>query len=242
MSDRRKTFVLAHGFWHGGWCWTRVADRLRSLGHRAFAPSYAGLGDRAHLLGPDITIDTFVQDLVALIQTHELAEVVLVGHSFGGVPITGVADRIPETIAHLVYLDAVVVEGGASAFSTYPPEEAKARIAAAERANGGLAIPPPASLSPSWGLKEGTADCDWVMRRLTPHPLRACTSALALRSPVGNGLPRTYVRLTESSLPVIDNSARLVRAWPGWIWIELAAPHEAMITHPDEIVRILVEI
>ena len=116
-----KTFVLAHGSWHGGWCWKKVADRLRARGHAVYTPSYTGMGDRAHLLSKDITINTFAEDLVQVIQSEELSNVILVGHSFGGVPISGAADRVPERIAHLVYLDSVLVESGRSAFSYYPP-------------------------------------------------------------------------------------------------------------------------
>jgi pimeloyl-ACP methyl ester carboxylesterase len=86
------------------WSWRRVAERLRLAGHAVFTPSYTGMGERAHLLSPAITIDTFVEDLIGVIESEELAEVVLVGHSFGGVPISGVADRIPERLARLVYL------------------------------------------------------------------------------------------------------------------------------------------
>ncbi len=100
-----KTFVLAHGSWHGGWCWRKVAERLRSKGHTVYTPSYTGMGDRAHLLSKDITINTFAEDLVQVIQSEELSKVILVGHSFGGVPISGAADRVPEKIAHLVYLE-----------------------------------------------------------------------------------------------------------------------------------------
>src|SRR5215510_11705751 len=98
-----KPFVLAHGSWHGGWCWKRIADQLRSKGHFVFAPSYTGMGERKHLLNRDITIETFVEDLVQVIDSEELNNVVLVGHSFAGIPITGVADRVPDRIAHLLY-------------------------------------------------------------------------------------------------------------------------------------------
>ena len=128
-----KTYVLAHGSWHGGWCWRPVAERLAAAGHRVYAPSYTGMGDRAHLLSRSITIDTFVEDLVQVIQTEELNDVILVGHSFGGIPITGVADRIPERLAHLVYFDAIVLQSGQNAFSVYPQADADARIAAASR-------------------------------------------------------------------------------------------------------------
>ncbi|VTZ51110.1 Alpha/beta hydrolase [Methylocella tundrae] len=219
-----------------------MAEPLRALGHSVYAPSFTGMGDRAHLLGPRIDIETFVEDLVQLIVSEELRDVVLVGHSFGGVPVSGVADRIPEAIGHLVYLDAIVPESGKSVFSTYPAAEAQARIEAAERANGGLAAPAPLALPQSIGLRPGSADYDWVLRRLTPHPMRTYTSALTLRNLVGNGLPRTYVHCSEPSYATIEGSRALVRSWPGWRWIELRAPHEAMITHPDEIARILLAI
>ena len=235
-----KTFVLAHGSWHGGWCWKRVAERLRSKGHTVYTPSYTGMGDRAHLLSKDITIDTFVEDLVGVIQSYELTKVVLVGQSFGGVPISGVADRIPDRIAYLFYFDSVVVESGRSAFSYYPPEEAEARIKAAEKATNGVAVPVPQVLPAVWGLgKEGDPDYDWVRRRLTPHPLRTYTTALTLRAPVGNGLPRTYVHCTQPPNPVLEASTKLVRSWSGWKWVDLAAPHDAIITHPDDVVAVL---
>src|SRR5436190_17529261 len=127
-SSSMSTFVVAHGSWWGGWSWGRVAARLRGAGQLAYTPSYTGMGDRAHLLGPTITIETFVEDLIGVIESEELSQVVLVGHSFGGVPISGVADRIPERIAKLIYLDAVVLEPGTHTFSNYPPDEAAARI------------------------------------------------------------------------------------------------------------------
>ena len=149
-----KTYVLAHGSWHGGWCWRPVAERLAAAGHRVYAPSYTGMGDRAHLLSRSITIDTFVEDLVQVIQTEELNDVILVGHSFGGIPITGVADRIPERLAHLVYFDAIVLQSGQNAFSVYPQADADARIAAASKATDGLAVPIPDPIPAAWGFRK----------------------------------------------------------------------------------------
>ncbi len=238
-----KTFVLAHGSWHGGWCWDRVADRLRAKGHTVYTPSFTGMGDRAHLLSKDITIDTFVEDLVQVIQREELTRIVLVGHSFGGVPISGVADRLPERIAHLVYLDSVVVESGRSAFSYYPPAEAEARTKAAEKATNGLAVPVPQPLPAAWGLgKEGDPDYEWVRRRLSPHPLRTYTTPLTIRALVGNSLPRTYVHSTQPSYPVLEASRQLVRSWSGWRWVDLTAPHDSMITHPDDVAGVLLAV
>jgi pimeloyl-ACP methyl ester carboxylesterase len=138
-----QTFVLVHGAWHGGWCWSRVADRLRAAGHRVFAPTQTGLGERKHLLSKEITLDIFTRDIANVIEAEELTNIVLVGHSFGGLVISGVADAMPERIRHLVYLDSLVVEGGKSPFDSLPPEVASARKKAAEESSGGLSLPPP---------------------------------------------------------------------------------------------------
>src|SRR5690606_10721400 len=138
--------------------------------------------DRAHLLRNDITIDVFIDDLVQVILTEELDEVILVGHSFAGVPITGVADRIPQAIARLVYFDSVVLESGQNAFSNYPKADADARMASAAKARGGLAVPGLAHLPPVWGLEPGTAEYDWVSRRLTPQPLASYMTPLVLNN------------------------------------------------------------
>ena len=122
-----RTFVLVHGAWHGGWCWSRVADRLRAAGHQVFTPTQTGLGERKHLLSKDITLDTFRTDIVNVIEAEELSKIVLVGHSFGGLAISGVADVMPERIRHLVYLDLLVVEGGKSPFDSLPADVVAAR-------------------------------------------------------------------------------------------------------------------
>ena len=136
-----QTFVLVHGAWHGGWCWSRVADRLRAAGHQVFTPTQTGLGERKHLLSKDITLDTFTKDIVNVIEAEELSNIVLVGHSFGGLAITGTADAMPERIRHLVYLDSLMVEGGKSPFDSLPPDVVAARRKAADETSGGLSLP-----------------------------------------------------------------------------------------------------
>jgi pimeloyl-ACP methyl ester carboxylesterase len=203
-----------------------------------FTPSYTGMGDRVHLLAKDITLDTFIEDICQVLVNEELSEVVLVGHSFGGVPITGVADRLPEKIRHLVYLDAVVLESAMSAFSSYPAEEIAQRLGSAE-ASGGLAVPAPQKLPACWGLDEGSADYAWVIRRLSPTPLRVYTTPLTLRAPIGNARPRTYIHCVSPENPAMQASRALVKSLPGWNWLEFSGPHDCMITHPDEIVALL---
>jgi pimeloyl-ACP methyl ester carboxylesterase len=122
VAAKAQTFVLVHGAWHGGWCWSRVADRLRAAGHRVFTPTQTGLGERKHLLSKAITLDTFAKDIVNVIEAEELSSIILVGHSFGGLAISGVADAMPDKVRHLVYLDSLMVEGGKSPFDNLPPD------------------------------------------------------------------------------------------------------------------------
>ncbi len=235
----KKTFVLAHGSWHGGWCWKRVADRLRAAGHYVETPSYSGMGDRVHLLNESIDIETFVQDIVNVIDHNDYEDVILVGHSFAGVVISGVADRIPGKLRHLVYLDSLILESGKNSFSMYPPDEAAARIDAAKKASGGLAVPPPSALPAVWGLTPGSADYEWVLKHLTPQPLKSYTTAVTLKNPIGNGVPRTYVECVQPQHPVLAASRELVSRQSGWKRLRLNAPHDCMVTHPDEVTNIL---
>src|ERR1700728_1571497 len=133
-----RTFVLVHGAWHGGWCWSRVADRLRAAGHRVFTPTQTGLGERKHLLSKDITLDTFTADIVNVIEAEELSENILLGHSFGGNAISGGAAAIPGKRGHLVYVVPLMGEGGKARCDTLPPDVVGARRKAAEETSGGL--------------------------------------------------------------------------------------------------------
>ena len=241
-TSTKKTFVLAHGSWHGGWCWRRVADQLRAAGHHVETPSYSGMGDRAHLLNESIDIETFVQDIVSVINHNDLEDVILVGHSFAGVVITGVADRIPGKLRHLVYLDSLILESGKNSFSMYPPDEAAARIEAAKKAGGGIAVPPPAALPGVWGLTQGTPDYEWVLKHLTAQPLKSYTTALTLKNPISNGISRTYVECTQPLHPVLAASRDLVARQSGWKRIQLSAPHDCMVTHPNETAKILLSV
>jgi pimeloyl-ACP methyl ester carboxylesterase len=233
------TYVLVHGAWHGGWCWRRVAERLRHDGHAVFTPTCTGLGERAHLMSRDITLDTFTQDIAAVVEAEELSDIVLVGHSFGGLAISGVADCMPERIRHLVYLDALLVRPGESPFDILAPEVVARRTKAAEESSGGLSLPPQAPAS--FGVTD-EADVAWLKRRLTPHPITTYASPLNINNPVGNGLPRTYVACTEPAYTFLDEVKAWVRQEEGFRWIEMATGHDAMITAPDELARILADI
>jgi pimeloyl-ACP methyl ester carboxylesterase len=236
MEPRR--FVLLHGAFHGAWCWREVATMLRQRGHRVTTPTQTGLGERRHLLGPDITIETFIQDLVEHIRYEELSDAVLVGHSFGGIAITGAADRVPARIRQLIYLDSRIVQNGQSAFDTsLPALVAERRRQAA--ATGGLSLPAP---SPeSFGVPPGPL-AQRVARLLTPHPFATMTNRLRLAHPLGNGLPCTYIACTAPSYPSLAQCRDWARAQPGWGYRELATGHDAMITAPAATAALLEEL
>ncbi len=232
-------FVLLHGAFHGGWCWARVADALRAEGHRALTPTQTGLGERRHLLSSSVTLETFIADLVNVLAFEGLEDVVLVGHSFAGAVITGAADRVKERIRHLVYLDSTILENGEAPFDLLAPEIVAERTRRAQESSGGLSIPAPPA--PAFGIPEGP-DAEWVGRHLTPHPFATFTDRLRLANPPGNGLPRTYICCTDPIYGPLEVARQRVKGKAGWSWREIATGHDAMVTEPRGLARMLVEI
>jgi pimeloyl-ACP methyl ester carboxylesterase len=236
-EPRGKTHVLVHGAWHGAWCWQEVARALRSLGHHVTTPTQTGVGERKHLMSKDITLDTFVADIVDHIETEGLRDVILVGHSLGGASITGAADRIPDRIRHLVYLDGAIIESGQSVFSTQPPDIVAARREQVRTEGEGIFLPcPPPS---AFGIPDRHPLTDWVKRHLTPQPAGTFESTLRLDHPVGNGRPRTYITCTNPPHPPAEGAREWAKKQSGWNWQELATGHDAMILAPAEVVRLL---
>ena len=203
-----------------------------------FAPTQTGLGERRHLLSPGITLDTFIDDICAVLENEELSDVVLVGHSFGGISITGVADRMRGRVRHLVYLDSRILEAGQSMLDADPERSGAWKHIAQE--GGGFSIPPPPATY--FGCSD-PADIAWIARRLTPHPLGTFTSPLNLATPViGNSLPCTYVACTDPIYPWLEPCRTWARGRPGWGLMEIAAGHDAMISAPAELAALLVRI
>ena len=235
--DGGNTFVLVHGGFHGGWCWSRVALLLRALGHTVYTPTQTGCGERSHLLSKAITLDTFVDDIAGVLQWEDLHDVVLVGHSFGGIAITGVADRLPHRIRQLIYLDSLILEGGQCAFDLLQPEVVRGRMQAAQ-ANGGVWIAPPPPVF--FGVSDPEQQA-FLQDRLTPHPLGTYTSPLKLQHPVGNGLPAVYVHCTQPLYGGLTQTRDWVRA-NGMREVELATGHDAMVSAPEALARLLLDL
>jgi pimeloyl-ACP methyl ester carboxylesterase len=235
------TIVLVHGAMHGGWCWKRVVPRLRRAGHEVVAPTLTGLGERAHLAHPGVDLDTHVADVVNVLAYEDLTGAVLVGHSYGAVVATGVADRLPERVAHLVFLDGAMAGDGQAALDFFPPDRRAAWRALVEAEGEGWRLPPPADLT-GWGI---TAEevAAWVRGRLVAQPFRTFTQPLRLADGAGFGGPKTFVACLEAP-PAgwRDAMAERARAERGWRYRELAAGHDAMITAPSELADLLLEV
>jgi pimeloyl-ACP methyl ester carboxylesterase len=239
-QDAKYTFVLVAGAFSGGWIWTRVAHKLRMAGHTVYTPSNTGVAERSHLLSSNVTLDTFVKDIAGVIEAEELSDVVLVGHSFGGIPVSGAAELVASRIKHLIYLDALVVQPGKSAFDGLPAEVVAARRKAAQDTSGGLSLPvPPPAAFKDLGITQ-EADIAWLKRRFTPHPLGAYETPLVVKNPIGNGLPRTYIACTDPVFGPTNPSKAWVKQQAGWKWVEIPAGHLPMVTAPDLLVQTLV--
>jgi len=230
-------YLLVHGAWHGAWCWRRVLPPLTAAGHRVHALTLTGVGERAHLLGPAIDLETHIADVTAAMDAEEMDEVILVVHSYAGMLGTAVADRRPQRLRHLVYLDAVLPKPGESWSSTHSAETIAARLQAAA-ASGGLTFPPPdASV---FGL-DG-ADRDWVNRRQTPQPAGVYQDRLDFDAARIATLPRTFIDCTSPALATIAPARERVRREPGWQLIEMATGHDPMVSDPQGLSRHLLTV
>lgn len=229
-----KTFVLVHGGWHGGWCWARVARILRSHGHDVFTPTLTGLGERAHLLRSSTTLQTGIDDILGVLEAEELRDAVLVGHSAGAATVLGVADRVPEKIRSLVFLDGLILQDGESLRFHFTPPQEEAYQAALQAGDRSFP-PPPAAM---FMVPEGP-DADWVNRRLTPQPFATASSTLQLKHGLGNGKPCVYIACIAPVHPFVAGSHRFAQEQAGWQWREINAGHDAMITAPELVTQTL---
>lgn len=235
MANKPGTFVLIHGAWSGGWCYHKVAARLRAHGHRVFTPTLTGQGERAHLLRGTVNLSLHIEDVLNVFHYEALSEAVLAGHSYGGMVITGVADRIPERISALVYLDAFLPEDGQSLFDINIPANSQRFIANAGGL-GGLAVPPP----PAAFFNVNVEDAARVDALATPHPLGAFTEKIKLTGAHERIARRIYVHATvlprESPFkPFFDR----VKASPAWQAHALACGHHVMLDEPERVTDIL---
>jgi pimeloyl-ACP methyl ester carboxylesterase len=207
---------------------------LRERGHELFTPSYTGLGERSHLATPDVGLETHIQDILNVLFYEDLSDVILIGHSYGGMVATGVADRAPERLRHLVYLDAFVPRDGQALFDLLPPD-ARARMQAGAQTEGeGWRIPP---IPPPPDTSE--ADLAWTRPRRVMHPLKAFEQPARLTGAIDR-VPRTYVyALRAGPGDTFRQFAERAKSEAGWGYEELDVTHNPHITAPDLLVDLL---
>lgn len=228
------TFVLVHGAWHGGWCYERVAERLRGRGHRVFTPTLTGLGERSHLLDGGINLTTHIEDVANVIRWQDLREVVLCGHSYGGMVVTGVADRLPGTIASLVYLDAFIAEDGRSVFDLNDPATVQIQTDAAAT-HGGFAIPP----VPAGAFNVNPADRAWVDAKCTPHPIGTFLERIRLSGSHQAVRKQTYIYAAGWQGTPFTPIYERAKADPAWTAVSLPCGHDVMVDMPDRLTELL---
>lgn len=239
QENKRKPIVLVHGAWGGAWVWRRVLGPLRQAGHEVHALTLTGDGDRSHLRHPDIRLSHHITDVVAAVRAEELQDVVLVGHSYGGMVVTGAADRLlqddPAAVRTIVYVDAMVPLSGERWCDSHAPEVVAQRTASAQ-ANGGAFLPPSPDV---FGLDEH--DAQWLQRRHVPHPFGPYLEPIHYDEARWRGLRKVFIDCTEPAFPTIAAMRDRVRRMDHFQVQEMATGHFPMISQPARLVALLLE-
>ena len=238
MKNNKPHFLLIHGAWHGGWVWNEISEILRYQRYSVSTPTLTGLGEKKHLLSSKITIETFIEDVVNHIIFENLNNIILVGHSFAGSVISGVADRLKDRIQKLIYFDAMILIDGQKPFDITPKETVEQRIELAKKFGNNISIPAPST--DAFGVFDIKKSL-LLEEKLTPHPLSAFQSKLILKNEVGNGIPLSYIFCTKPIYKSLESSREVVRKMK-WPIFELNAGHDAMLTHPKETLNLLMKI
>lgn len=226
------TFVIAHGAWSSGFAWKKMRPLLQAAGHEVFTPSYTGLGERSHLATPDVTLETHIQDVVNVLFYEDLHDVILVGHSYGGMVATGVADRASDRIKRVIYLDAFVPRDGQCLNDLTRPRDGGA-AGGPPPAEGWLVppMPPSADATPE--------DLAWLNARRGPQPRKTFEEPVRLTGAVEK-LPRVYIYCLQIRPgDVFGQFAARARSEPGWTYEEIDATHSPNVTAPEALAAIL---
>lgn len=239
IGRMQTPIVLVHGAWGGAWIWRRVLPLLRAAGHEVHAATLTGVGERAHLLSPSIGIRTHVDDVTGLVEAEELQDLVLVGHSYGGIVVTGAADRLLDRgvrLRGMVHVDAAIPLPGESWSSPHAPEVVAQRTALAAAHGGALPPPDPAG----FGLQG--ADRDWLLRRQVPHPFGPYRDPLHFDGERLARVPRLFIDCTEPAYPTIAPARRRARELPGWSVEARPWGHAPMVDHPQALAGLILGI
>ena len=230
------TFLVCHGAWSAGWAWKKMHPLMTAAGHRLVTPSYTGLGERAHLANPSIDLETHIEDILNVIHYEDLRDIVLVGHSYGGMVATGVAGRARDRVTQLIYIDAFVPDDGESLLDLLNGSE-RQRMRELAKAGDGWRVPPnptPPDTPP--------ADLEWLTERRVDMPIKCFEMKLKLHG--GNlTLPRNYIYATRASpVDAFGPFAKRARSQAGWRYHEIDASHSPNVTAPEALMSVLQKI
>jgi pimeloyl-ACP methyl ester carboxylesterase len=232
----QKTFVLVHGASAGGWCYRQAADLLEKRGHKVFAPTLTGLGERSHLMSGSINLDTHIADVVNVIKWEGLENIVLVGHSYGGWVISGVAEQTLPAISSIVYLDAFMPEDGQKGLDMNS-ERSRAEIAEAlKRGEVSRPAPPPTV----WNVAE--KNHAWWNAKATAQPIGVALQPIKLTGARERVAKKTYIRATGYENPNFEAAYQKRKADPSWRTYTVPCGHEVMMDMPERLVEILQEV
>ena len=231
--SRAATFLVAHGAWSAGWAWKKIHPLMSAAGHRLFTPTYTGLGEREHLASPSNDLDTHIQDMLAVIKYEDLRDVVLIGHSYGGMVATGLADRAGDRIAQLIYLDAFVPTDGQALFDLISPA-ARRGMQENTKAGDGWRVPPN-PIAPD----TSEADAKWLAERRLPQSIKCFEAPLHLRG-TEITLPRSYIYCTRiAPADSFRPFAERAKSERDWRYYEIDASHSPHVTAPETLAALL---
>ena len=232
-----STYVLVHGAWRGSWIWKRVRRLLQARGHEVFTPTLTGVADRSHLSSPNVNLDTHITDVANLIRWEELSDVILCGHSYGGCVVSGVADRVPDRIGALVYLDAFVLENGRCLNDMLPPEVRSERLALAKEVGDGWKLPPISAEE----FNVNPRDRDWVNRQGTMQSLACFEQPMNLTGALNQIINITYILASGWSPSPFPQFYEKAKA-KGWKTITIECGHDVMLDRPEELAEQLLAV
>ncbi|MDB5771041.1 MAG: esterase [Burkholderia sp.] len=233
-SKANSTYVLIHGGYHGGWCWSRVKQRLQKEGHTVHAPSLTGLADRSHLISGLVTLDTHIQDIVNLFHWEQLNNVVLVAHSYGGWPVTGALEQIADKVSSVVYLDAFLPENGQSGMDLLSPTVRKLMDDAVARGETSRPVP-----KAEYFQVQRQEDRKWVDRMMTPQPIGVARQPIKLSGALNRVPLKTYIRAPVFKQANFDAAYERAKRDPAWRTHEFSCGHNIMIDEPERLTAIL---
>ena len=230
------TFVLVHGAWHGAWCWRRVADLLERQGHKVFTPTLTGLGERSHLMSKDIRLATHVTDVVNLMKWEQLTDVVLCGHSYGGMVVSGAAEQMAGQIGSIVFLDAFVPDNGEALADLTGAATLDLLRAAKDKGEIGI----PARTAASFNVNE--KDRAWVDAKCVPQPINTFLDKMTLSGARERIAKKSYIRAVINANPGFDKAMARAKADASWRTYEVTCGHDVMVDMPERLTEILLEV